>query len=309
MVSFFAPAFRLELMLWLGALLAVADAWWWFRFSPLAMTQVRLVVEHPMSSGLLAAVLIGNYLGLILHELGHAAACVQHDVRHGPVGFCVYLVFPAFYCDVSDCWRTSRRARLAIDGAGVLVSLALADAAAFGYLASGSAALLCLAYLYTIVVLMSLNPFVRLDGYWILSDVTGVPNLMATNRAALAALGRRAVGLSAELPYALRAQASAMQRRACCFYLILCAVAWAGGAAALFRWYLPYVATKLPKILIDLPGRIAQAPSFFGAVQLCVAGAANVAALVGLTVYAAQFCRRAVAWFERWRKLGGEVAA
>jgi putative peptide zinc metalloprotease protein len=66
----------------------------------------------------LAVIVIGNYLGVLLHELSHAAACVEGGGRCGPVGIGIYLVFPVFYTDVSDSWRLPRSRRIMVDSAG-----------------------------------------------------------------------------------------------------------------------------------------------------------------------------------------------
>ena len=43
------------------------------------------------------------------HELGHASACKYFGVRHGGVGFGLYLNFPVLYTDVTEVWRQRDR--------------------------------------------------------------------------------------------------------------------------------------------------------------------------------------------------------
>ena len=54
-----------------------------------------------------------------MHETGHAAACAYGGGRPGAIGFGVYLLFPAFYTDVTDSYRLSRGGRLRTDLGGL----------------------------------------------------------------------------------------------------------------------------------------------------------------------------------------------
>ena len=53
------------------------------------------------------------------HELGHASACKYFGVRHGGVGFGLYLTFPVLYTDVTEIWKLNRRQRCVVNWAGV----------------------------------------------------------------------------------------------------------------------------------------------------------------------------------------------
>jgi putative peptide zinc metalloprotease protein len=115
----------------------------------------------------------------VVHELGHAAACRYGGARPGEIGFGLYLVFPAFYTDVTDSYRIGRVGRVRTDLGGlhfnVLTVLALAGA----YLATGSGVLLLTALVLQLQMLQQLIPVVRFDGYYVLSDLAGVPDLFA----------------------------------------------------------------------------------------------------------------------------------
>jgi len=144
---------------------------------------LRIWRAHLWPHGMiLAGFIAANYLGLLMHELGHAAACSRFGVRHGPIGFAVYLIFPAFYTDVTQAWQLDRKQRMVVDAGGMYVSLLLASAALLLYFSTKMIVFAQLAYLYDVTVLWNLNPFIRMDGYWLLSDVLGVPQLMSANR-------------------------------------------------------------------------------------------------------------------------------
>ena len=53
------------------------------------------------------------------HELGHAAACRYGGATPGGIGVGLYLVWPAFYTDVTDAYRLPRRDRLRVDLGGL----------------------------------------------------------------------------------------------------------------------------------------------------------------------------------------------
>jgi hypothetical protein len=162
-----------------------------------------------------------------MHELAHAAACTNRGVRHGPIGFMIYAIFPAFYTDVSDAWRLPSRDRLVVDGAGVLTSFLLATlgAALLFIWPNRSFALLLL--LNDSLVLVNLNPFLKMDGYWLISDMLRVPNLMSCNQAVTKWLLNRLLWRKRETPAILRTKGILVVYLA--YYLLWCAfMCWFG---------------------------------------------------------------------------------
>ena len=162
-----------------------------------------------------------------MHELAHAAACTNRGVRHGPIGFMIYTIFPAFYTDVSDAWRLPSRDRLIVDGAGVLTSFLLASlgAALLFIWPNRSFALLLL--LNDSLVLVNLNPFLKMDGYWLISDMLRVPNLMSCNQAVTKWLLNRLLWRKRETPAILRTKGVLVVYLA--YYLLWCAfMCWFG---------------------------------------------------------------------------------
>lgn len=117
------------------------------------------------------------------HELGHAYVTVAHGCRVHSMGIAFVVMAPLPYTDVTDSWRLQeRRQRLMIDGAGIAVELAIACVALFlwAFLPDGPAR--GVAFTLSAVSLVSslainLNPFMRFDGYYLLSEAIGVENL------------------------------------------------------------------------------------------------------------------------------------
>jgi putative peptide zinc metalloprotease protein len=113
------------------------------------------------------------------HELGHAAACRYGGGTPGAMGMGIYLVWPAFYTDVTDSYRLPKRARLRTDLGGLYFNAIVAVATFAAWLVLGIDSLLLLIGLQLVEMVKQLSPVIRADGYHILSDVTGVPDLYA----------------------------------------------------------------------------------------------------------------------------------
>jgi putative peptide zinc metalloprotease protein len=131
-------------------------------------------------------------VGALVHETGHAAACAYGGGRPGAIGFGVYLLFPAFYTDVTDSYRLSRAGRLRTDLGGLYFNALCLIALSAGYLATESGVLLLAVVMMHIEMLQQLVPAVRLDGYYVLSDLVGVPDLFSRVGPVLRSLRPRA---------------------------------------------------------------------------------------------------------------------
>ena len=123
-------------------------------------------------------------LGLTLvsgafHECGHAAGCRYGGARPGVIGVGIYLVWPAFFTNTTDAYRLSRAGRLRTDLGGLYFNAVFMLALAGLYVATSAQVLLLVIAVTHLEMLEQLLPFVRFDGYFILSDLTGVPDLFA----------------------------------------------------------------------------------------------------------------------------------
>ena len=136
---------------------------------------LRSVIYDPT---LLLAVLASTVVAAAWHECGHASACRYGGARPGVVGVGLYLVWPAFYCDVTEAYRLDRAGRLRTDLGGVYFNGIFALAAAAGYFATGQEAFLLVVFVQHTVALQQLLPLLRFDGYYVLSDLTGVPDIL-----------------------------------------------------------------------------------------------------------------------------------
>ncbi|MCA2213452.1 metalloprotease [Jidongwangia harbinensis] len=132
-------------------------------------------------SYLLGAVvlLLLNVVALACHELGHALA-TKHAGRHVPAaGLLVYFGIPSVFVDTTDVWMAGRRARMLVTAAGPASGLVLAGIMQLVGLAVPGLGPLAfkLAFVWYLNVLFNLNPFLTLDGYYLLMDWLEIPNL------------------------------------------------------------------------------------------------------------------------------------
>ena len=131
------------------------------------------------------ALLYAVALGVLktLHELGHAFALKARGGRVPSMGVAFVVLFPILYTDTSDAWLLPRkRDRLTVDLAGVAAELAVAVVATWMWIvlpegAARSVAFSLAALSWTLSLAVNLNPFMRFDGYYVLSDAAGIPNL------------------------------------------------------------------------------------------------------------------------------------
>ena len=119
----------------------------------------------------------------IVHELGHAYTATRFGCRVPTMGVAFMVMMPVMYSDVSDSYRlTSKRKRLLIAAGGVIAELGLAALALFawGFLPEGtlrSIAFIVATTSLAMSLVVNLNPLMRFDGYYVLADGLGLPNL------------------------------------------------------------------------------------------------------------------------------------
>jgi putative peptide zinc metalloprotease protein len=90
-----------------------------------------------------------------------------------------YMAYPAFYTDVTDNYRLSRWSRVRTDLGGFYFHLLFALGVMAVYVATGWEVLLLVVLLINFEIIHQLMPFVRLDGYWTLADLIGIPDFFS----------------------------------------------------------------------------------------------------------------------------------
>lgn len=164
----------MPLVLCIGVFLVARD---WERFIA--------TFPHLFSLGGALAFGIALTFAKLCHEFGHAFMAKRAGCRVQSMGLAFMVLLPMFYTDVSDAWRVNdRRSRLLIGAGGVLAELVLAVLAllAWSLLPDGPArtsAFILASATWITTVVINLNPFMRFDGYFLLSDLWAVDNLQA----------------------------------------------------------------------------------------------------------------------------------
>lgn len=139
-------------------------------------------VHRPLSvTGYFAllAVLVG---AIFVHELAHAATLVAHGGTSRRMGFMLFYLMPAFFCDVSDAWRLTPNGRVKVALAGVLAQGLLAFGALGVLMAlppDTAAPWAAFVVVNTLYAVLNLVPFIKLDGYIAVVGWTDEPNLRA----------------------------------------------------------------------------------------------------------------------------------
>ena len=155
-------------------IVAFGAVFWWVSFRKGLASAAYDAFERP---GLLILVFVVTVLSAGFHEFGHAAAARYGGSTPGVMGFALYLVWPAFYTDVTDSYRLNRGGRLRTDLGGLYFNAIVAVGITGVWLWLQYDALLLVVATQILQMLRQLAPFVRFDGYHVLADLTGVPDL------------------------------------------------------------------------------------------------------------------------------------
>ena len=172
--AFFRPLFRWPVIVAVVVIVAATD-YWVFTTHGLA-AGLQQVLRDPVNVIVVFALSVASAM---FHECGHAAGCHYSGARPGRIGVGIYLVWPSFFTNVTDSYRLSRAGRLRTDLGGLYFNLIFVLALAGLYVATSSEILLLVIAITHLEMLEQLLPFVRFDGYFILSDLIGVPDLFA----------------------------------------------------------------------------------------------------------------------------------
>lgn len=124
-------------------------------------------------------------ISLFIHEFGHITAYnyfikknnIIHHNTSGQIGFGLYFIFPVYYSNITQAWSLDKKSRVIINFAGIYFQLLFSFILLIVGLFLQKLWLILPAYSIIIYSLFNLNPFIRNDGYWILSDLTNTHNL------------------------------------------------------------------------------------------------------------------------------------
>jgi putative peptide zinc metalloprotease protein len=138
------------------------------------------------------------------HEFAHGVTCKRFGGEVDEIGFLLLYFQPAFYCNVSDAWLIPKKSnRLWITFAGAYLEISVWAGATLLWRITETDTRLNFAALVIMATsgiksLFNLNPLIKLDGYYLLSDYLEIPNLRRKSIAALKSRVRALSNLSAD---------------------------------------------------------------------------------------------------------------
>ena len=136
---------------------------------------LQLTLDFSPAEYLLVLAMI---IGVVLvHEFGHAAAQLKFGLPVGIIGFQLYYYLPAFFANVSDSWGLKPARRMVVDAGGIYFQGLAGSLLYLLYLQTHYLPFLSAVLASDMLCLVSTNPFLRYDGYWLLADALAVPNL------------------------------------------------------------------------------------------------------------------------------------
>ncbi|MDQ1726619.1 MAG: putative peptide zinc metalloprotease protein, partial [Frankiaceae bacterium] len=146
-------------------------------------------LRHTLYNPALMLVLLGGVvIATAFHEVGHATAVRYGGAKPGVMGMGIYIVWPAFYTDITDAYRLGKWGRLRTDIGGMYFNMIFALATAAAYALTSFEPVLLLIVVQTFAIIQQSLPFLRLDGYYIISDLTGVPDILSRIKPVLLSL-------------------------------------------------------------------------------------------------------------------------
>jgi putative peptide zinc metalloprotease protein len=115
----------------------------------------------------------------LIHEFGHATAMASFGLPNVAIGWGLYLHIRVLYADLSGAWRLKRLQRAVVDLGGVYFH-AICLGVLGAVLLVGANRLTSAVFVALVLQAVSaLNPFLRMDGYWLVSDLWGIFDLQA----------------------------------------------------------------------------------------------------------------------------------
>ncbi len=149
------------------------------------------------------------------HETAHGLTCRHYGGQVHSMGLMFLYLAPAFYCDVTESWISATKIqRLATIIAGIWVEMVICGLAMIVW-SNTRAGDWSHDFAYQIILLtgiavvaINLNPLIKLDGYYFLTETIEIPELKERSTAFLSGwFQNRVLGLEAEMPVVPRRRA------------------------------------------------------------------------------------------------------
>jgi len=181
--TIFHPLFWPILVLAVVAGLIGLDAWLFLAHG--VAERLRNLLNQPIFFLMVFGLVI---VSAAFHECGHVTGLRYGGGKPGVMGAGLYIVWPAFYTDVTDAYRLGKGARLRTDLGGVYFNVVFMLLTLGAYVLTHFEPLLVVIIFQQFEMLHQFLPFLRLDGYYVISDLTGVPDIFTRIKPTLASL-------------------------------------------------------------------------------------------------------------------------
>lgn len=132
---------------------------------------------NQLGIGSIALLMLISTLATLCHEFGHASAAAHFGCRDMTIGWGLYLIYTVLWTNVSDAWKLPRRQRAIIDVGGVYFESFFLLTLIGVYLETKHPIFLFGFMFVDLSIANTFNPFLRMDGYWLVSDLFGIVNL------------------------------------------------------------------------------------------------------------------------------------
>jgi putative peptide zinc metalloprotease protein len=157
---------------------------------------------------------------MTIHEFAHGLTLKHYGGKVEEMGFLILYFIPAFYCNVSDAWMLKKRERIRVTLAGAYAQIVLWAFATIAWRLLDPETFVSHICLITIALIaiqtiFNFNPLIRLDGYYLLSDLVEIPNLRTK---ALSYVRSRFVALFKGIEYADPKKPEKRERRLFLYY-------------------------------------------------------------------------------------------
>lgn len=249
-ILFWKPVF-----IFFTALILFAHAAAYLWMIPLHHLNINDLAGRPLLDVTLVTI-----LAALLHEFGHATALARSGCNNLEIGLGLYLRFPVLYTDVSEAWQLAPLQRALVDVGGLYFQNITVVVLTFFFYWHPS-----VTYLYAIVLIdmsmsLSLNPFLRMDGYWLVADLFGIYNLREQSVAVLKYLSELLARRRPVRPQFLEMRKSSLIALGC--YTLLSFTFFTYLIIVLSYEMLFYLLPAYPRLWISFIAAVQHEPSF-----------------------------------------------
>ncbi|MCL9807365.1 hypothetical protein NAT51_17695 [Flavobacterium amniphilum] len=131
---------------------------------------IRYKTNSVFEAGIVYTVLLSV---LLLHEMGHFLAAKKYDTNVREIGLGWYIFLPVFYIDLNEVWKLSSKKRIIINLSGIYMQLVCGILLLLLslFVNQYSNVFMAAFFMNFSIVILNLNPFLKFDGYWVLSDL------------------------------------------------------------------------------------------------------------------------------------------